>query len=495
MNRAYLLALLSLGACTSVLGIEDLHEGSRPGSAGEDSAAGSSNPTGGKNGNGGSSNPDGGSPDPNAGSGNEPSGGVPGDGGTSSAAGAGGEGNNPPVGGTVKGKLYDRWGQVVPNATLQIGDQQVSSDDKGVFTVPDVAATYDVSLVIGNIGWVFQGLTRRDPTLQIFSALTDRYSYVDAGFKAGFAKVTNEQINVAMATPSGNDEHVNVGTDSTFSLRPVWEGAANTTGTAHALYWSINPATKLPSVFKGYDTKTQALADGVDGSLITFDVGATTPLTAKAITGTVTPYGTGSRTNSVFLRMSSGASIQFVDHTPTLDAFSYLAPEGIANASFTVAAWEGSFYGPLGLVHKDGLVPGAAVGTLDIPAPPTVLTPANSAVNIDETSNFSFKASADNAGTFVVVLNNLDEPQRLYIVTTQKKLSVPSVVDGAWVLAHGTEYEWWVETHGSFATVDAMAGPTGWVDEFNVEYITPVSTDQTDGTYTYSAAFTFNTKP
>ena len=41
------------------------------------------------------------------------------------------------------------------------------------------------------------------------------------------------------------------------------------TGTAHALYWTINPATKLPAVYKAYDTKTQALADDVDGTPIT----------------------------------------------------------------------------------------------------------------------------------------------------------------------------------------------------------------------------------
>ena len=59
MNRAYLLGVLWLGACTSVLGIEDLHEGPRPGAGGEDSTAGTTSAagktnSGGKTGNGGS---------------------------------------------------------------------------------------------------------------------------------------------------------------------------------------------------------------------------------------------------------------------------------------------------------------------------------------------------------------------------------------------------------------------------------------------------------
>jgi hypothetical protein len=121
MNRAYLLALLSLGACTSVLGIEDLHEGSRPGAGGEDSTAGTK-ATGGKNGNGGSTNPNGGSPDPNGGTGNEPSGGVPGIGGT----GQGGEGGAPsPSGPTVRGHVIDFWGHQVPNVPVQISNQTI----------------------------------------------------------------------------------------------------------------------------------------------------------------------------------------------------------------------------------------------------------------------------------------------------------------------------------------------------------------------------------
>lgn len=495
--------LLGLGACTSVLGIEDLHEGERPGSGGENSTAGS-NPSGGKNvntgGKVGGTSTDGGSPDPNAGAGNEPSGGTT-SGGTSSGGttgtdgGAAGEGGAPPVTSTVHGKLVDYWGQNIPNATLQIGDQQVSSNDDGEFTVPDVAATYDVSLLVGATGWVFQGLTRRDPTLQIFNGLDLRYTTIDTGFKAGTTVGANENIAVAMATPSGLDLHEDVGTDSTFYLYPEWRGGATATGTAHALYWSINPATKLPAVYKAYDSKTQALADDVDGAPITFDLTSATPFTSKAITGTATPYGSATRTNSVFARFSSGAVIPLVDHAPTLDAFSYLVPEGIANASFTVAAWEGSTAGPMGLVHKGGLSPGDSIGTLDIPAPPKVLTPAYGTKNVDGNTNFTFQASADNAGAFLVTISADSDPQVLYIVTTQKKFQIPSVVDGAFVLYPGEVYSWWVETHGSFATVDEMTGPTGWFDEFGKEYNRPLGVEQPSGSYTSSAAYQFTTKP
>src|SRR4051812_13851976 len=146
-----LAALLALGACNSVLGIEDLHDGPRPGTGGDDSSGGSQNPTGGKN------NPSGGSVrtprnSPHAGAHSAPSGaggnssgtsGTTGTSGTSGSSGTmndGGAGGEPPVVGdpTVRGKVIDFWGQAVPNIAVQVGDQTTTTDAAGKFTVQDV---------------------------------------------------------------------------------------------------------------------------------------------------------------------------------------------------------------------------------------------------------------------------------------------------------------------------------------------------------------------
>lgn len=500
--------LLGVGACTSVLGIEDLHEGARPGSGGDPSSgatestsgAGGKNNTGGKFSNAGS--PDTSAGADNAGAGNEPSGGA---GGTDNLAGAGNEagagGAAQPAGGTVTGKVIDRWGVPVGNATVQIDAAQVSTDDKGVFSVGDVAATYDLSLLVEGDGWVYQDLTRRDPTLQVYRGHASHYTYVDVT-SSNAVLATNDRLSLSAGMPTGTTEYAGIGVDSSVSLRPQWEGPTTTPSVIHGLEWTRSAATQLPVSYKAYDSKPLALADGVDATL-------TLNLVPKAIvsmpvTGSVTPRPTpiddGSRTNSVFVRFKSGASIQVVDHTPTSDGFSYVVPT-LADSSITVAAWEGSYYGPLGMVHRDGLSPGDATGALKIPAPPSLLTPPGGATTVDETTTFSFKASPDNAGAFVVIIHSLDTNKRLFIVTSRQKLTkLPSVVDGAWLLEHGSgagtqsRYEWWVETHGSFATVDAMTGPSGYVDEFGVEYITPVNLHHEDGTYTYTPVYEFRTK-
>jgi hypothetical protein len=495
--------LLGLGACTSVLGIEDLHDGPRPDGTGDTNAGGSESTntggksnTGGKNNTGGSTSPGGSSDNPGAGAGNEPSGGTGNMAGAGNEAGAGGAVT--PVTGPVTGKVIDRWSVPIADVTVQIGAQQVSTDSKGVFTVPNVPATYDLSLLVNNgDGWVYQGLTRRDPTLQVFRGHPYRSNFVDLT-PSKATLVANEQISLAVSTPTGSVENPDTGIDfPPLSMYPEWEGGTSTPSTFHGLKWTKNATTHVPVAYKAYDAKPLALVDSVDGA-VTLDFTVKT-ITAAAVTGTVTPIADGTRVNSVFVRFGSGASIQLVDDTPGApNTFSYVVPT-LADSSITVAAWEGNYLGPLGLVHKDGLKPGDATGALDIPAPPTVLTPTNQAPGVTETTMFSFKGSPDNAGAFLVILHSIDTDAHLYIVTTQKKFSIPSVVDGAWVLEHATadppaQYEWWVETHGHFATVDEMTGPNGYVDEFGVNYITPVAIHQADGTYTYSAAYEFTTK-
>lgn len=516
MSRAFrlphLLCLLGLGACTSILGIEDLHEESRPG--GEENVAGNSNGDAGKtngnggktNGNGGTSNPGGGMAEPEAGAGNDSSGGSGGNineggsGGNVNEGGGGEGGAAEPVRGKVTGKVVDRFGVPVGSTPVQIAESLVSTDDQGVFTVEDVPSTYDVSLLVQGDGWVFQGLTRRDPTLQVFRGHPGHYTYVTVT-SANATLGTNDQLTLGAGMPTGtSDEYTDIGIDSPVSYSLEWDGGISTASTVHGLEWTQDATTKLPATYKAYDSKPLALMANVNAALSLNMVPKS--ISTGVVTGTVaprvTPIGDGSRTNSVFVRFGSGASIQVAAHKAPAEAFSYVVPT-LADSSITVAAWEGEYLGPLGMVHKDKLSPGTPTGSLVIPAPPKLLKPL--AGSIDATTPFSFQGSPDNAGAFLVILNSLDTGSHLYIVTAQQKLShLPNVVDGAWTLEHASgaaqpvEYQWWVETHGSFATVDAMTGPDGFIDEFGVNYDTPVGIHHRDGTYTYSSYSIVTTK-
>lgn len=496
---ASLLWLVGVGACTSVLGIEDLHDGPRPGSEanGGDGEGGSetTNVKGGSK-NGGSTN--GGS---DAGAGNV---GPGGEGGTTvtpvgGEAGVGGEGGAPFVPSPVTGKLINEWGMPIGNIALQIGTTQSVTDDKGNFTIPDVGETYDVSLVNGDDGWVFQGLSRRDPTLQVFSTDPDvsRGCNVQPTF-IKTVKGVNDQIAIAVGTPTGNSRANNVSDPANASLLGTyWTGAAATAGTAHALQWSKDASTLLPVSYKAYDTKALPLAAGVE-SAVTFDLTADV-ISAKAITGNATAAGDADHTNYVFVRFSSGAWMKLLEETlnPGTAGFSYLVPQ-LMNASITLMTFQGSFYGEIGMVHKNGLSAGDIVGDLKSPRPPALLTPPPGDTDVDPaTAKFSITPSAESPGTFLYVFLPDISPGHLFVVTSKKSLvGVPTVVDGAWVLSNDELIHWWVETHGRFANVDDMAGPTGFIDTFGKYYENgePIGPGDEDGEWTSSESHQFTTK-
>lgn len=469
----------ALGACTSVLGIEELHDGPRPGSAGDNASGGTSSTNGGKNSGGGADSTAG--TDNNGGTntagGTNPTGGTNNGGTSNGGTNTGGSANEGGAGGepvntdpTVHGTLIDFWGHPLVNQVVNIGDQQIATDKFGKFTAENVPATYDVTMSFTrNSGdfvyaWCFQGLTRRDPTLQVYQALENSGT-------TGYVKVAatpspgpNDAIAMSLGTPDGTRTKASLAANDQFGnyFDPDWQGPASTSGMAHALYWTKNNSTTLPSAYKAFDSKLVALAEGtpLDYSF-TLTAG---DIVSKNVDGTVAPTGKGDRTNSMFLRFDTGDAIELANHTPPANTFSYLAPV-VPKGSITIAASEDSgFTEPYAIVHKDGLNPGDAAGTLTIPAAATPTKPSTVSDMVDNTTEFSFVGSGDNKGGFVIHIEANDYNQYFYIVTAQKKFTLPDVSGFLWVPAR--DYRWRIETHGDYATVDQMTGPNGFVDSF-----------------------------
>ena len=504
LRPALLPSLFLLGACSSVLGIEDLHQEPRPGSAGSSNAdAGTSTTSagagnGGKvgsGGNGSSGAAQGGTTAPNAGT--SAGGSVDGNGGT------GGSGGAPePTAGPVRGTLIDFWGRPLGNVTVQVGAETAATDRDGKFSFEgNVPAEYDASLKLereagGKVyGWVYQGLTRRDPTLQVYQGRDDRdtdgYTTITSQDTVG----ENDTISGAWGTADGSYEKQDLDTSPNGNyFSPKWQGPAANMGTAHALLWSKNAATALPSGYKSYEAKLIALEASTDASM-SFAL-ETMTIPSGNVTGTVSPVGAGERENKVFVRFKSGATLTLADHTPAADAFSYIVPQ-LTDASVSVAASETDGNDAFSVVHKDGLSPGDAVGELSIPAPAAIIGPSgNDAEAVDDATQFTFRGSADSAGAYVVHVEADAFYQSLYIVTQKTTFTLPKVLDGGYSLTSGRVYRWWVETHGSFKTVDQMAQAGGSLDSYSgpTTYSVPgkpMGTKQESGSYTCTGAAYF----
>jgi hypothetical protein len=199
----------------------------------------------------------------------------------------------------------------------------------------------------------------------------------------------------------------------------------------------------------------------------------------------------------VFLRFDTGAAMGLVSDSEGPNSFSYLVPT-IPNSTLTVAASEGwdNYDGPFALVYESGLASGDKPD-LKIPTPVTLAAPASGITGVNATTKFTFTAPAGNPGPFVVRFSNDDATgpyEDLWVVTADKQLTIPPVLDGGFALNPNNQHSWNVETHGSFASVDAMTGPEGFWDMFKWQG-GPVGPLKDGGTWTLSAQRYFTTAP
>ena len=512
------LLALTLAACSSLLGIEELHEGPASGSGAESGAASAGRSGANGDGKGGSAGKaQGGNNNANAGNG-EMSGdtGAAGDGTTQGGSGNGGNGNASNAGGSsgssgsggsvggtpVTGHVIDYWGHKLPSIPVEIGGTKVTTDAQGAFTIPNVPAQYDATLIVKvadtaeTAGWVFQGLTRRDPTLQVYFDLMSRYQYLDVEGGAGLATAltSSRTFSVAVAGPDGQDEFKDVVPDNFTEGSPSWRGPTTTQETAYGLIWQPD-ANGLPASYVAFDSKTLALdSTSSNHALVTFDMTPKT-ITASAISGQVTA-NSGERENWAYVQFPTNAAITVVRDKTGANTFSYLAP-ALTGSSMIFAATEGDANtGGYALVHKDALAPGKTgiVAQLPLPASNLAVSPTGDVNKVSSTTVFSFQPGAGSSGPFLIEFDNLDASsmEHLLIVTAKTSFTLPKVVNDSYALLPGQKYYWRVQTHGVFANVDAMAGTTGYLDEFSgTDYLygfpTPAGPRHGDGAFTISA--------
>jgi hypothetical protein len=493
-NFRFLFPLAVAGiACTSVLGIEEVHEGPKPGS-GADTGDGGDNGNGGTGGNRGGTGASSGAAG-SAGRGGGSGASTGGAGGAAGDMGGGGDGNagsgtgGVPDEGTVTGRIIDFWGRAVPAVPVEIGAQVVQADADGEFTIEDVAPQYDVNLFVswegGMYGWRFEGLTRRDPTLQVYAGLPERDGYLT--FTPMDATLTgSRRCNVSFGGPDTMLYYSDVPSNGSASIVD-WRGPATTSVVMRGLVFSFDSMTYLPTGYHAYASGIATLSDTIDA-----DVSLSLPddpnIQTGNITGTVNAVVSENRTNSVYVRFAnddgSTSAIQVVnEYYSGPDTFTYLVPSLPESAIFVTASSGNYGDGPYSLAYKDNVAPGQNV-SLEIPAAPTPVSPAGQATppanGADTSTVFRWTGTS---GGCVLYFEDQDAYEGAFVVTANTQTTLPTFP--GYALYPGSRQHWRIETHGDFADVDAMAGPNGYLQSV-IDTGHPRGRKRGDGVYTIS---------
>jgi hypothetical protein len=339
--------------------------------------------------------------------------------------------------------------------------------------------------------YFYQGLKRRDPTLQVYQGLSEQSQTADVTFSGTDQSATGTRtISLSLAGPDGAFE-LRDAPKPALSRLVKWLGVANTQEQAHALVWQNNATSGLPEGYYAYATAPLMLSSATTAHVALGLSLLPSTIPSSALTGTVTPARFSDRTDSVSVRFSSGATMRLVSNTPTSDTFSYLVPT-LTDGTITFAAGEGCSPTSIGcgIVHKSGLAGGGAALSVQIPSPVTNLTLAP-ATAVDQNTVFSWMPGVGSGGPFVsMLINGTSGNDRLYVISSQHSFKLPTVLNGTYSLVHGESYRWQIETHGNPASVDDMAGPLGFIDAFSTNHsdFSPLGNRPGDGAYTLSGA-------
>ena len=390
---------------------------------------------------------------------------------------------------SVSGRVVDFFRHGLPNVAVSIGPTTVSTDADGQFSISDVRAPYDVSFTLSyqhnnapaQYGYVYQGLTRTDPTLQTYGGLPERSGTLTAVLQNVDFSDRRRRAVFAFGSQYGA---FNTELDfETTMFGGSWTGPETMAGTAHVLLVSRSDTGGfgLPVAYEAQQSSPLGLQDGAT-TTAAFDL-SPSPISSATLTGTVSGGDPSTRANLVSVRFADGTILPIIDDAPGSPAsFSYNVP-ALPQASLSVAAASGVL-APFALVHVEDVAAGAAPLALRIPDPVNLGAPAAGSV-VTPATPFSWSSSDATPHTFLWHLETGDTLHGIYVLTTRTQVSLPAFADG-FSLPSDTDIFWSVETHGNPADVDDAAGPNGFLDAFALRDDFPQGLNPSSGTFSES---------
>jgi hypothetical protein len=365
---------------------------------------------------------------------------------------------------TVTGHVVSSQLRPVANAPVVItGYPSTTSDANGAFTVSGVTPPYDVTVVISStkLGITYRGLTRSDPTLvNLFStppAVNNAAVSGTVSGGAGYPLPVNHTSNVVYISPEASGGSIPNSLSGAYSLGLSWDGNSTTSGTLHALQWQTTPAG-MPQTYTGYATKAGVIVSA-GGSFAGHNL-AMASVTGGTISGTITVPATVTLGSKVLaLAFSSNRSITLGSEGGTSAAFTYNVPN-VTGTTITLSA-TGTGGGGLSIATKTGIAVGATGVGLTLPEVPQLSLPVDAATNVTNATPFAWTAIP--SMVYLILFNGpAGEPDYL-IVTGTATTTIPDLTSLGLGLPAGTGYSWGLYVFGPNASIDAAAGPNGFV--------------------------------
>jgi hypothetical protein len=392
--------------------------------------------------------------------------------------------------------VVDYWNRPIDRATVEIdGDTYLTGPD-GLFEFEDVPTPYDISATIlaprepsiqQKQIWIYQGLTRADPTLQIYRART-RYSREIDITATGITDVEIGERALWWGYSADFEWYGRQTTAADPGTTCGWMGSATVSGTFHSLLWDTN-ASDLPSVYHSHTAQDLMLDYGAAANpVVSYAAAPMGTITSAAITGTTNYTGVLAQYNLLYLRWNDGAVFPINEGIGSnTDTINYLVPM-LPEMGASVAASAGFWGEEFAIAHEDGVIAGTTGIELTIPDTPLIISPSGGET-LEDGDLFRYNPTEE-GNVHVLVFEAEDWWEYVYVVTTATEISVDTINASNFPFRGADSYLWHVEWHGAYESVDEATGESGFLDSWAM-FGTPSGPAGTTGQGAYASSDTY----
>jgi hypothetical protein len=324
---------------------------------------------------------------------------------------------------TVSGTVEDLFGQPQPGLAVKIGSSATNTDANGNFSIANVATPYNTIVVdsANSVGYVFEGLTRSDPTLQLFT--------------------------LSFFTPD-NTATINTG---------------NLSGGAGFPNPAVVDGNGIPTDYTGYGMTSLALSNGGTFNSTATDIALSNGVADTSLTGSIAlPTGYTLDQTVLYSDFGTNQSLPLlVDGSPST-SFTYTTPN--LTGSTITSLVQASEDGGLGIsgAFLVGSAPNAAAVALTVPEIPELILPAESAAGVTVSTPFIWQPFPGGIHVALFTVGTID-----YVVTTaNSQTTIPDLSAEGLSLPAAANGEWLAVGIAPFASMDAASGPGGYGQDF-----------------------------
>jgi hypothetical protein len=358
----------------------------------------------------------------------------------------------------VTGTIVDVTKAPLPGVKVLVGDTLTTTDEAGHFTVHDVAPPYDLAISYStdaaSVGYVYLGMTAPAPTVVSPVLFAPGTPHGSATLTFTLPADTSTTQGSAAVEPTDNMTSfeagpvtVSPGGAQSYTLK--WVGAPSAGIRIHAFQVQVDPATKAPLHYVGYDT-TDLVLD--DQGHVTWSASYKPPPFSEsklAVTASV-PEGYTNLGSALWMR-PSGWSLSFSGATGP--EMSLLVPD-LAGAAFGlgVSADNGA-----GTSYRR--VPDLAAGTQDLavhvdPAPTLISPPDSGTLGVGSTVTWD---TGGPGATYCILSRQSGGGPNFFLWGGDGSATVPDLTPLGLPLPHGEKYVLGLFHLGAAATVEDLA--------------------------------------